>query len=445
MERGLYAAATGMLAQQSMQDVLAQNIANASTVGYKQDTPTFRTIQSMTLQRLADGHGRGPTIGELGTGVKSDKVYIDWQTGPLTSTGNPLDASLGNGQFFAVQTPQGERYTRAGALLTDGGGNLMTAGGLRVLNSNGQPIVAPKTGKISLDSTGSLLADEAVVAKLKIVQIDTAQIQKSGDNLFQAPPAAVRLAPGEVVAVLGPSGVGKSTLFRCITGLLRADAGMLHLDGADIAALRAVDRREIAVVFQQYNLVRRLTALDNVLAGRLGHVAQWRGILRRFERADMLKALECLERVGVLDQAMQRADTLSGGQQQRVAIARALAQKARLIVADEPVASLDPGSAAGVLQLLREIARTEGVAVLCSLHQTGYARTFADRILGMSDGQVIVDAPAGELDEAAIAALYAPARVQSSADEGSSLTNPPLTAILDGDHDATFTRAPRQT
>ncbi len=228
------------------------------------------------------------------------------------------------------------------------------------------------------------------------------------------------MAPGEVVAVLGPSGVGKSTLFRCIAGLHKADAGVVRLDGADIAGLRAADRRQIAVVFQQYNLVRRLTALDNVLAGRLGHVAQWRGILRRFERADTLKALECLERVGLLDQARQRADTLSGGQQQRVAIARALAQEARLIVADEPVASLDPGSAAGVLQLLRDIARTEGVAVLCSLHQTGYARTFSDRILGMSDGQIIVDAPAADLDDAAISALYAAVRQPSSPDESLS-------------------------
>ena len=252
------------------------------------------------------------------------------------------------------------------------------------------------------------------------------------------------VAPGEVVAVLGPSGVGKSTLFRCIAGLQKADAGTVDLDGTDIAGLRAIDRRDIAVVFQQYNLVRRLTALDNVLAGRLGHVAQWRGILRRFERADTLKALECLERVGLLDQAQQRADTLSGGQQQRVAIARALAQEARLVVADEPVASLDPVSAAGVLQLLRDIARTDGVAVLCSLHQTGYARAFADRILGMSDGQIIVDALARNLDDTAIAALYAPKSLQSSTEDAFSSGNSPIRQIPDGDHDATHSRAHRQ-
>lgn len=222
------------------------------------------------------------------------------------------------------------------------------------------------------------------------------------------------VARGEIVAVLGPSGVGKSTLFRCIAGLHRADAGTITLDGVDVSGAQSSGRRDIAVVFQQYNLIRRLSALQNVLAGRLGHVAQWRGILRRFQSADTLQALECLERVGLLDQALQRADTLSGGQQQRVAIARALAQEARLVIADEPVASLDPASATGVLQLLRDIAWIEGVAVLCSLHQTSYARMFADRIIGMSGGRIVVDAPANDFDDASIAALYAPVSAQGS-------------------------------
>ena len=281
----------------------------------------------------------------------------------------------------------------------------------------------------------------ALVGAVPAILLSVDGVSKSFGERWAINDVSFSVAPGEVVAVLGPSGVGKSTLFRCIAGLHVTDAGTMHVDGASIGGLRAVDRRKIAVVFQQYNLVRRLTALDNVVAGRLGSVAQWRGILRRFERADMLKALECLERVGLLDQAHQRADTLSGGQQQRVAIARALAQEARLVVADEPVASLDPSSAAGVLQLLRDITRSEGVAVLCSLHQTGYARTFADRILGMSDGRIIVDAPAGDLDDAAIASLYAPAPLQGSADEGMSAHEPTLTAKPDGDHDATFSGA----
>ena len=120
---------------------------------------------------------------------------------------------------------------------------------------------------------------------------------------------------GEFVAVLGSSGAGKTTLFRCLTGLLAPDRGQVRVDGDDIAVLQGRARRRVAVVFQQFNLVSRLSALDNVLAGRLGHVSSWRGCLRRFDRADRLLALECLDRVGLLRQAMQRADTLSGGQQ----------------------------------------------------------------------------------------------------------------------------------
>ena len=212
---------------------------------------------------------------------------------------------------------------------------------------------------------------------------------------------------GEMVAVLGPSGAGKTTLFRCLTGLGSPDEGRVLFEGASVHTLPRSARRRIAVVFQDFNLVRRLTALENVLGGRLGHVSGWRGALRRFERPDMLKALECLERVGMLEQAAQRADTLSGGQQQRVAIARALAQEPRLIVADEPVASLDPGSAGGVLQLLTDIARDDRVAVILSLHQVGYARTHASRIIGLSAGRLVIDAATAALADRDFDALYA--------------------------------------
>jgi len=218
----------------------------------------------------------------------------------------------------------------------------------------------------------------------------------------------------EFVAVLGPSGAGKTTLFRCITGSAKSDAGRIRFGGTEIERLTPRELRQIAVVFQQFNLVRRLTALDNVLAGRLGYLPTWRGVFRRFERADKLRAFECLERVGMLDHALQRADTLSGGQQQRVALARARAQEPRLIVADEPVASLDPSSAAGVMQLLKDIARDEGVAVICSLHQVGYARTFTDRVIGLARGRVVVDAPTQSLDEAAYDALYGSADLRSN-------------------------------
>jgi phosphonate transport system ATP-binding protein len=215
------------------------------------------------------------------------------------------------------------------------------------------------------------------------------------------------VAEHEFVAVLGPSGAGKTTLFRCIAGLLAPERGMVRLQGDGMAD----GRRRVAVIFQQFNLVSRLTALENVLAGRLGYVAAWRGLLRRFTRADRLIALECLDRVGLLEYATARADRLSGGQQQRVAIARALAQQPRLILADEPVASLDPSTADGVMGLLKSIAKSEGVAILCSLHQVPFARAYADRIIGLSQGRVVLQSSPDGFGEAAYRALYGAAAV----------------------------------
>jgi phosphonate transport system ATP-binding protein len=215
--------------------------------------------------------------------------------------------------------------------------------------------------------------------------------------------------PGQFVAVLGPSGAGKTTLFRCLTGLTRPDAGSIIVRGHDICrirgrALRAA-RHEIALIFQQFNLVRRLTAHHNVLAGRLATVPTWRVVTRRFAKPDRQRALACLDAVGLLDRAYARADQLSGGQQQRVAIARALAQEATVILADEPVASLDPESAAGVLDTLRAVART-GVAVVASLHQVHLARAYADRIIALRAGRVVADAPVGRLDAQSLEQIY---------------------------------------
>jgi flagellar basal-body rod protein FlgG len=189
-----------MLAQQAIQDTLAQNIANASTVGYKQDNQVFRAMQNMALKRLSEGTTRGPQVGELGTGVQADQVYTDWQTGPLTQTGNPLDASFGDNQFLAVQTPFGERYTRAGNLQTDGAGRLLAGSGLAVLDINNRPITAGNNRNLSLDGRGNLLSNNRPIARLKIVQADTKSLRKEGDSLF-APtaPNAVRIAAQPLV------------------------------------------------------------------------------------------------------------------------------------------------------------------------------------------------------------------------------------------------------
>ena len=210
----------------------------------------------------------------------------------------------------------------------------------------------------------------------------------------------------EFVALLGASGSGKTTLLRCVAGLLEPDHGTVYVGGADVSELHGRARRRVAVIFQQFNLVGRISALANVLAGRLGHVPAWHGITRSFDRSDRLLALECLDRVGLLNHAAQRADTLSGGQQQRVAIARALAQRPDIIVADEPVASLDPANGAAILDLLRGICREEGVSVLCSLHQVHLARQFADRLVGLAHGRVVLNELAANFSDAQSHKLY---------------------------------------
>jgi len=209
------------------------------------------------------------------------------------------------------------------------------------------------------------------------------------------------VAAGEVVAILGASGAGKTTLFRCVTRLAQPDCGQVFLGEYAIRGRQlSVGRSEVGLIFQQFNLIRRLSALDNVLAGRLGQVPTWRVMLRRFPHRDRQLALAALDRVGMLPYALQRADSLSGGQQQRVAIARALAQQSRLVLADEPVASLDPESAKSVLSILRDIARERMIAVLVSLHQVEFAIQFADRVIGLRAGRKIADRPAAAFAEA---------------------------------------------
>jgi phosphonate transport system ATP-binding protein len=241
-----------------------------------------------------------------------------------------------------------------------------------------------------------------------VIRVDG--VSKSYPNGVQAlGGVSFSVRPGELVAVLGPSGAGKTTLFRCLTGLTRPDAGQVLLHGRDICRVAGRElrtaRRDVALIFQQFNLIRRLSAVQNVLAGRLASLPTWRVVARRFPRADRQIALACLDRVGLVDRAYARADQLSGGQQQRVAIARALAQEARLILADEPVASLDPESAATVLETLRAVA-AQGVAVIASLHQVQLAVTYADRIVALRAGHIVEDAPAARFDTRAIGQIY---------------------------------------
>jgi len=222
------------------------------------------------------------------------------------------------------------------------------------------------------------------------------------------------IAEGEMVALIGASGSGKSTLLRTICGLEIADRGVGRISlfgqttqsgGKRLPAQRAL-RSHVGVIFQQFNLVTRLSLLTNVLVGRLGRIPKWRGLLGLFPESDRIKALKALERVGMADKARQRASTLSGGQQQRGAIARALTQEARLILADEPIASLDPASAERVMETLSAINREDGVTVVVSLHQIDHAFKHCRRIIALKDGAVAYDGTTEGITPEDIASLY---------------------------------------
>lgn len=218
-------------------------------------------------------------------------------------------------------------------------------------------------------------------------------LSKRFGNVVALSDATFRVAAGEVVAVLGPSGSGKSTLFRCITRLTEPDTGQIRVNGQSIGQLAPTAlqgaRTDIGVVFQQFNLVRRRSALANVMTARLPTLPLWRVALGLYPQSMRDRAEAALCEVGLGMQRDQRADTLSGGQQQRVAIGRALMQESRILLADEPVASLDPQSARMVLGLMRSLAKSKGLAILCTLHQPDLAAEFADKILYMHLGQIV--------------------------------------------------------
>ncbi len=215
---------------------------------------------------------------------------------------------------------------------------------------------------------------------------------------------------GQLVVLVGLSGSGKSTLLRHLNGLHRPTAGQVEVLGTDVVhagrhQLRAL-RRRVGFVFQQFNLVGRSTCLENVLSGALGRIRAPRFGVLSYPRPLRSEAVEHLDRVGLADRAFQRADTLSGGQQQRVAIARTLMQAPDLLLADEPVASLDPESSAQVMDVLFRICVEDQLSVVCTLHQVEYAMGWAQRIVGLRDGRVVLDRQAGHLDSAEVMAVY---------------------------------------
>ncbi len=215
------------------------------------------------------------------------------------------------------------------------------------------------------------------------------------------------IEPGSFTVLLGPSGAGKSTLLRSFNGLVRLTGGRIESATGDIAGkkqLRA-HRRQTGMIFQQHHLIGRLSVLSNVLTGRLAFHSPLKTLFG-FSHAEKELALRAIDRVGLLKEALRRVDELSGGQQQRVGIARALVQSPEIILADEPVASLDPATSDHVLSLLHGICQSDGLTAVVSLHQIEFAKKFAGRIVGLHAGKVVFDGPPSQLDENAVAAIY---------------------------------------
>jgi len=223
------------------------------------------------------------------------------------------------------------------------------------------------------------------------------------------------IQPGEMVALIGASGSGKSTLLRHLAGLAccdRAAGGRIEVLGREVQATGRLHgevrrlRADIGYIFQQFNLVNRLSVLDNVLLGFLGRMPRWRGSLGMFSDEQKRQAMAALERVGLAERAAQRASTLSGGQQQRVAIARALTQQAEVILADEPIASLDPESARKVMEILADINRQDGKTVVVTLHQVDYALRYCSRTVALKGGRIHYDGPSAALSDHLLNDLY---------------------------------------
>lgn len=221
---------------------------------------------------------------------------------------------------------------------------------------------------------------------------------------------SLKVGAGEVLGLIGPSGAGKSTLIRCVNRLVEPSAGTIRLDGVDLAALSRGElrqaRRRIGMIFQEFALVERLTVMENLLSGRLGYTGFWASWFRRFGNADVARAFELLARVGLGGMENKRADALSGGQRQRVGIARALMQDPKLLLVDEPTASLDPKTSRQVMRLIVELCAERGLAAVVNIHDVVLATEFLPRIVGLRAGEVVYDGLAAGVDRDVLTRIY---------------------------------------
>lgn len=272
---------------------------------------------------------------------------------------------------------------------------------------------------------------------MKKVSVECRNIRLSYGGTEVLKDVSIHVEPGEFFALLGPSGSGKSTLLRHLAGFVASDAGCgsvvvngrpIQRNGRLSADVRRA-RRQIGFVFQQFNLVGRLPVITNVLIGMLPRIPAWRSLLKLFRPAEIKAGLAVLDQVGMREYAFQRASTLSGGQQQRAAIARTLIQDARVILADEPIASLDPESSRRVMDTLAHINRTRGTAVVVSLHQVDVALRYCPRVIALRNGRVVYDGPSTRLTPAMLQDLYGADLSELMPADGSALDLDPATEV----------------
>jgi phosphonate transport system ATP-binding protein len=253
----------------------------------------------------------------------------------------------------------------------------------------------------------------------------TVSLTKSFGSAVAVRDVDLRVERPAMIGVIGRSGAGKSTLLRMINRLTDPSAGSIRFEDREVTALRGAAlrrwRRDCAMIFQQFNLVPRLDVITNVMLGRLNGQGALRSAFNIFGEADIRDALAHLERLGIAEHALKRAEALSGGQQQRVAIARALMQDPKVVLADEPIASLDPMNAQVVMEALRRIHVEDGLTVICNLHTLDTARRYCDRVVGMREGAVVFDGPAEALTEAAAREIYGAGAEFSEASTSTSL------------------------
>lgn len=232
---------------------------------------------------------------------------------------------------------------------------------------------------------------------------------RSGPEVLKG--ISFNVEPEDFFAIIGPSGAGKSTLIRCINRLVEPNSGEVFLNGKNITRMGKRElrkaRRNMGMIFQEFNLVERMSVMDNVLSGRLGYVGNFRSLLRFYPKSDIQNALELLDRVGLSDFVDKRADELSGGQRQRVGIARALIQKPQLLLVDEPTSSLDPKIAKEVMGMIKELSREAGVPVLCNIHDVQLALEYSNKVIGLQDGIKKFEGPTHQVDKNTLEEIYA--------------------------------------